>query len=189
MTVVSMKKTSALVPYSHDDGLITTSFRYGAVVRGANAYVPPGARKAGTPSATAPAKAADVPKVAINGPDGAAVTSQAETSASSSKGTSPAPSSKVCTIFFVGNVETNDSRIATQPPADPLPAFRDFVTNEKQRLTQKRQALVKSEMDKRMADLVKFSQSFKVRSSSHLDLKHTDFRFHNSSISQSLKIW
>jgi hypothetical protein len=50
-----------------------------------------------------------------------------------------------------------------QPPADPLPAFRDFVTNEKQRLTQKRQALVKSEMDKRMADLIKFSQSFKVR--------------------------
>jgi len=49
-----------------------------------------------------------------------------------------------------------------QPPADPLPAFRDFVTNEKQRLTQKRQALVKSEMDKRMAELVKFSQSFKV---------------------------
>jgi hypothetical protein len=50
-----------------------------------------------------------------------------------------------------------------QPPADPLPAFRDFVTNEKQRLTEKRQALVKSEMDKRMAELVKFSQSFKVR--------------------------
>jgi len=36
------------------------------------------------------------------------------------------------------------------------------VTNEKQRLTQKKQALVKNEMDKRMADLVKFSQSFKV---------------------------
>jgi hypothetical protein len=49
-----------------------------------------------------------------------------------------------------------------QPPADPLPAFRDFVTNEKQRLTQKRQALVKSEMDKRMAELKKFSLSFKV---------------------------
>ena len=52
-----------------------------------------------------------------------------------------------------------------QPPADPLlPAFRDFVTHEKQRLTQKRQALVKSEMDKRMAELVKFSLNFKVRS-------------------------
>jgi hypothetical protein len=49
-----------------------------------------------------------------------------------------------------------------QPPADALPAFREFVTHEKQRLTQKRQALVKSERDKRMAELLKFSQSFKV---------------------------
>lgn len=49
-----------------------------------------------------------------------------------------------------------------QPPADALPALREFVANEKQRLTEKRQALAKSEMDKRMADLVKFSQSFKV---------------------------
>lgn len=49
-----------------------------------------------------------------------------------------------------------------QPPADALPAFRDFVTNEKQRLTQKKQALVKNEMEKRVAELVKFSQSFKV---------------------------
>ena len=42
--------------------------------------------------------------------------------------------------------------------------MREFVANEKQRLTEKRQALAKSEMDKRMADLVKFSQSFKVLS-------------------------
>jgi hypothetical protein len=49
-----------------------------------------------------------------------------------------------------------------QPPADALPAFREFVTHEKQRLTQKRQALVKSERDKRMAELFKFSQNFKV---------------------------
>lgn len=55
-----------------------------------------------------------------------------------------------CLIFFA------------QPPADALPAFRDFVVNERQRLTQKRQALVKSEMDKRMAELVQFSQSFKL---------------------------
>lgn len=43
-----------------------------------------------------------------------------------------------------------------------MPAFRDFVTNERQRLTQKKQALVKSEMDKRKAELLKFSQTFKV---------------------------
>ncbi|KIK61053.1 hypothetical protein GYMLUDRAFT_243735 [Collybiopsis luxurians FD-317 M1] len=47
-------------------------------------------------------------------------------------------------------------------PIQALPSFRDFVTDEKRRLIEKRQALVKSEMDKRMADLVKFSQSFKL---------------------------
>jgi hypothetical protein len=41
------------------------------------------------------------------------------------------------------------------------------VTNERQRLTQKKQALVKSEMDKRKAELLKFSQTFKVGDSRH----------------------
>ena len=54
------------------------------------------------------------------------------------------------------------NHINNQQPADALPAFRDFVTTEKQRLTQKKQALVKNDMEKRVADLVKFSQSFKV---------------------------
>ena len=39
------------------------------------------------------------------------------------------------------------------------------MQGEKQRLTLKRQAIVKSEMDKKMAELIKFSQSFKVRRS------------------------
>lgn len=49
--------------------------RYGAVVRSANAYVPPGARKSGatTPAngSATPSKA-EIPKVQIDGPDGAA---------------------------------------------------------------------------------------------------------------------
>ena len=53
-------------------------------------------------------------------------------------------------------------------PADPVPAFRDFVSNERDRLMKKKQALMKHEMDKRMADLVKFGQSFKVCLSSSL---------------------
>jgi hypothetical protein len=40
--------------------------------------------------------------------------------------------------------------------------FRSFVKNEKTRLTEKRQALVKNDLDKRKAELLKFSQSFKV---------------------------
>lgn len=50
-----------------------------------------------------------------------------------------------------------------QPGADPIPAFRHFVSSEKDRLMKKKQALMKNEMDKRMAELVKFSKSFKVR--------------------------
>lgn len=126
-----------------DDSGVNEEDKYGAVVRGTNAYVPPGARK---PSVLSPPPVnnvpkAEIPKVSVNGPDGAAIPSQTQ-SPPSSKAPSPAPPNK--------------------PPADPLPAFRDFVTSEKQRLTEKRQALAKSEKDKRVAELVKFSQSFKL---------------------------
>ncbi|KAJ7284976.1 hypothetical protein C8J57DRAFT_1709285 [Mycena rebaudengoi] len=122
-----------------DDSGVNEEDKYGAVVRGNNAYVPPGARRTG---ATSPpvgnAAKGDIPKLSVNGPDGTSVPSQTP-----SKSPSPAPS-------------------GSKPGPDPVTAFSDFVTNEKQRLQQKRQALVKSDMDKRMADLVKFSQSFKL---------------------------
>ncbi|KAJ7274423.1 hypothetical protein B0H12DRAFT_1228157 [Mycena haematopus] len=121
-----------------DDSGANEEDKYGAVVRGNNAYVPPGARKTGGDTAPAGIAAkADIPKLAVNGPDGTSVPSQTP-----SKSPSPAPSGSKAN--------------------DPVAAFSDFVTNEKQRLQQKRQALVKSDMDKRMADLVKFSQSFKL---------------------------
>ncbi|KIM84875.1 hypothetical protein PILCRDRAFT_779165 [Piloderma croceum F 1598] len=119
-----------------DDGGVNEEDKYGAVVRGTGAYVPPGARK--TPlSPPASGAKSDIPKVAVNAPDGAIIPDKAG---------SPVPTA----------ANTN------KPPADPVPAFRDFVTNEKQRLTQKKQALVKSEMDKRMAELKKFSLTFKL---------------------------
>ncbi|KAF8206468.1 hypothetical protein K438DRAFT_1669336 [Mycena galopus ATCC 62051] len=120
-----------------DDSGANEEDKYGAVVRGNNAYVPPGARKTGGDTAPGTAAKADIPKLAVNGPDGTSLPSQTP-----SKSPSPAPSGS--------------------KPNDPVAAFSDFVTNEKQRLQQKRQALVKSDMDKRMADLVKFSQSFKL---------------------------
>ncbi|KAG6842298.1 hypothetical protein C0991_010586 [Blastosporella zonata] len=126
-----------------DDSGVNEEDKYGAVVRGTNAYVPPGARKSDalSPPVSNPAAAtAEVPKLSVNGPDGATLPSQTH-SPSSSKAPSPAPNKQ---------------------PADALPAFRDFVTNEKQRLTQKRQALVKNEMEKRITEFVKFSQSFKL---------------------------
>ncbi|KAJ7227180.1 hypothetical protein GGX14DRAFT_418480 [Mycena pura] len=128
-----------------DDSGANEEDKYGAVVRGANAYVPPAARRpGGTPAEPAGSNAAvtpkdDVPKVSVNGPDGASVAP----SQTPSKSPSPVPS-------------------GSKPANDPVTAFSDFVTNEKQRLQQKRQALVKNDMDKRISDLVKFSQNFKL---------------------------
>ncbi|KAF7799771.1 hypothetical protein EIP86_011013 [Pleurotus ostreatoroseus] len=118
--------------------------KYGAVVRGANAYIPPGARKAVSTSsgnttpapAAPPAAKAETPKVSVIGPD---------TAKEASKPSSPAP-------------ESGTGRSS----ADPVPAFRNFVSTEKDRLIKKKQALIKNEMDKRMAELVKFSRDFKL---------------------------
>ncbi|KAI5122298.1 hypothetical protein M0805_002375 [Coniferiporia weirii] len=133
-----------------DDSGVNEEDKYGAVVRGANAYVPPGARRQ-NPSgmASPPATSgeigkdkqdkldAPVPKVSVNTPDGTEKPLPRATPSPAGNGT-------------------------VKQPADALPAFRDFVTNEKQRLTQKKQALVKNEMEKRVAELVKFSQNFKL---------------------------
>ncbi|PPQ94475.1 hypothetical protein CVT25_001108 [Psilocybe cyanescens] len=128
-----------------DDSGINEEDKYGAVVRGQNAYVPPGARGKGAVSfATPPAPShtetkAEIPKVSVNGPDGTFIANAQAPSPPSSKAASPTPPAGVG---------------APKPPADPIPAFRDFVKDEKHRLNQKRQALVKSEMDKRMAELI-----------------------------------
>ncbi|KAG1781643.1 hypothetical protein EV702DRAFT_1072354 [Suillus placidus] len=131
-----------------DDSGVNEEDKFGAVVRGQNAYVPPGARKLQTtgPALGTNSPPKDVPKVSINGPDGAPVAAK-DVAPLAVKAPSPTPST---------------SSASNKPPADPLPAFRDFVTNERQRLTQKKQALVKSEMDKRKAELLKFSQTFKL---------------------------
>lgn len=81
---------------------LLTAFRYGAVVRGSNAYIPPGARKTLSPlspatpaSGGASAKGREVPKVSINAPDGSSVPqSDTSTPASSSKAPSPTPPSQ-----------------------------------------------------------------------------------------------
>ncbi|TFK94107.1 hypothetical protein K466DRAFT_477254, partial [Polyporus arcularius HHB13444] len=127
---------------ANDGSATNEEDKYGAVVRSANAYVPPGARK-GTTSATPPAKS-EIPKVAVNAPDGSAVPSATTSSTpSASKVPSPAPG-------------------GAKQPADAVPAFRNFVSTEKDRLLKKKQALMKSEMDKRLSDLVNFSKSFKL---------------------------
>lgn len=73
---------------------LTACSRYGAVVRGQNAYIPPGARKQQSvpvPSATSPPPKADVPKVSVNGPDGTPVAAK-EGTPPAVKSPSPTPS-------------------------------------------------------------------------------------------------
>ena len=145
-----------------------TPLRYSAVVRGANAYVPPGARRnattSGTTTPSSQPTAGPAPPVAPK--PAASEAAKASDAAPSSPapggvtGSTPAPA-KVRSEGIYGLV----SELTTVQTADGLVgSFRDFVTNEKQRLTQRKQALAKSEMDKRKADLVKFSKSFKVSS-------------------------
>ncbi|KDQ58864.1 hypothetical protein JAAARDRAFT_646472 [Jaapia argillacea MUCL 33604] len=93
--------------------------------------------------------------------------------------TPPATATAVSTAVNNTVAPVNEAR-ATQHPAlvpthpdgesetlqrtldNPLPRLRDFVLNERPRVVQTRAALVKREMDKRMVDLLKFSQTFKV---------------------------
>lgn len=85
--------------------VLTAQHRYGAVVRGSNAYIPPGARKQQqqqqSSSTTASVPKTDLPKVSVNGPEGTAVASKEVPPAT--KSTSPTPSTqsvnKVCSCI------------------------------------------------------------------------------------------
>jgi hypothetical protein len=134
--------------------------RYSAVVRGANAYVPPGARKNAT-SGTATPSSQPTPGPAPVAPKPASEEAAPSAPAPGTvAGSTPAPA-KVCIECLCG---LSPELTSVQPADSLVGSFRDFVTNEKQRLTQRKQALAKSEMDKRKADLLKFSKTFKVSS-------------------------
>lgn len=125
---------------AHDALLTLLYYRYGAVIRGPDAYVPPGARKTGPPSTNTPSPSLPQSRATLE---------------PISKRTSPLPLS----------ASSSSSKLAEAPVVD---TFRQFVSSEKERLTQKRQDLVKSavkkEQESRTASLVAFSQNFKVRS-------------------------
>ena len=55
--------------------LVMLYHRYGAVVRGSNAYIPPAARKQAAMGSTTAINTpkAEAPKIAVNGPDGAQI--------------------------------------------------------------------------------------------------------------------
>ena len=84
--------------------------RYGAVVRGSNAYVPPGARRQNPIIGVSVAgPKPEVPKVSVNAPDGA-VSQPRVPSPSSSKAASPAPANPKVGVSwtFVFSPHTSD---------------------------------------------------------------------------------
>jgi len=83
MKMVLTRRRSEFVPLDHTADH-QHLYRYAGVVRGANAYIPPGARRSG---AIEEGPKPDIPKVSINGPDGATVIPQASTS----NGATPIP--------------------------------------------------------------------------------------------------
>ena len=110
--------------------------RYGAVIRGVEAYVPPGARK--------------TPLIRLAGPPGQ--------SATPSPPSSRAPSREPKVAPVVNGSPRVDSPVVNN--------FRQFVSDEKERLSQKKQGIIKlaerKDKDSRIASLVEFSQNFKV---------------------------
>lgn len=72
---MQMRKTSACFRF---DATVYFNIgqRYGAVVRSSGAYVPPGARKIPV-SPPATGGKSDIPRVAVNAPDGAAIPDKA----------------------------------------------------------------------------------------------------------------
>ena len=73
-----MRRTSAHVLAVVRRAHTNTVYRYGAVVRSTGAYVPPGARKTPlSPPPSASVTKTDIPKVAVNAPDGTSIPDKA----------------------------------------------------------------------------------------------------------------
>ncbi|KAG8991672.1 hypothetical protein FRB94_012316 [Tulasnella sp. JGI-2019a] len=150
-----------------DDSGTNEEDKFGAVVRGAGAYVPPGARRTDSntsqptkPAVTGSASSNNVPTVSVNGPDGAVGGVQGLVAKANATNTPAAPAS--------ASASTEASPKTADDPA--VASFRDFVTTEKQRLVQKKQMIARTEKDKRLADLVKFSTTFKLNKPIPADL-------------------
>lgn len=134
--------------------------KYSAVVRAPGAYVPPGARRNGAGAAVPPATAASTGASASGG------TSTPVTKVTPTP--TPAPTSGPAQAPAATGQKTDGpaataATAATGAPNEGLLGdFLEFVTSEKNRLAQRKQAMVKTDMDKRKADLLKFSKSFKL---------------------------
>ncbi|KAG8915054.1 hypothetical protein FRC01_003805 [Tulasnella sp. 417] len=97
-----------------------------------------------------------IPKVSVNPPEGSA-----ERPAEQPNGTSQ--STPNGTSDQATTTPPNGANGAKPKDLGVIASFRDFVSSEKERMTQKKQALVKHEKDKRLSELIEFSKSFKLK--------------------------
>ncbi|WFC94006.1 poly(A)-binding protein binding protein [Malassezia brasiliensis] len=123
--------------------------KYGAVVRGANAYVPPAAR---TGAEEAPAPAA--PSVASSA--SAPSTAAPETTAAAA---APAP-----TAAPAASARTKpEAPSAAQGNKALTSDFRQFVSAERERLVVRKAELAQKEKQNRLTDLKAWAQSFRLK--------------------------
>ena len=99
MTVVSTRKTSAFFYFRLSLHVLTAQRRYGALVFGSNAYIPPVTPKQqqqqlpgsdGTSAINTPPPKTDIPMISVDTPDGTAVAPKE--APPTTKSTSPVPS-------------------------------------------------------------------------------------------------
>ncbi|BGO89396.1 hypothetical protein NBRC10512_006312 [Rhodotorula toruloides] len=162
--------------------------RYGAVIRGEGAYVPPGARKAaaarlaqqnGSPAPADKAAAPSTPSGTSRLPQPTSATSRipaVPSSGSSATSSATTPSIQAPASTTAAAPTTTPAGTAPGATAKPYQrSFQDFVTNERVRLEQKRaqmaqaqqqaqqqqQQALKKEQDSKLASLVQWSQTFK----------------------------
>lgn len=155
--------------------LLTSSsmFRYGAVIRGPNAYVPPQARKAGGP-ANANGAASRPPQ--LNDPAIVSTSKPAESAAPRPTVSLPTPEQHgLPKKPSPANTTSSVSQAQTANKSTLEGSFREFVSSEKERLSRLRQPMVKAaaerkDKDSRLASLLEFSQTFKLKAPMPADL-------------------
>lgn len=121
--------------------------KYSGVIRTPGAYVPPGARKVTDTRSAAPSPA----PVATN--------TSIPTSQSSDK--------SLAEVLAKPNVNLPTPTVTQPATADPnkdmLESFKQFVTGEKKRLQPKKVAASTKAKDDKLAEMIKFSQTFKLK--------------------------
>ncbi|ORY78382.1 hypothetical protein BCR35DRAFT_304976 [Leucosporidium creatinivorum] len=169
-----------------DDSGLTEEDRYSGVIRGSGAYVPPGARKSAlsrsvangssttngsssspSPAPTSQSLAASAASAQLQDPSIISVTSRLPVTSSST--------SRIPAAVTASNAAAADGAQAGKPTAPTVEgSFRQFVSFERQRLMEKKHALAKAaerqDKDSKLASLLEFSQTFKLKSPMPADI-------------------